>query len=212
MCRASGSTGTWGIAADRVVLATPHSGGLGVAQHARRPLGEDFGHVRGGRDTRGRQRARHAHRQEVVCRWRERARRRWWRQGQPNEAGLRGGGGERPGSRVGADNRRMRVSQRAGRRRRKQHLPASSELPLCLALLRDRRPRRRRCQRDRFLLDASKRGVHGVYHSMSRKARDRYACKSAGRLNLRALDTVDMMAAIAAGLAGQPLRYAELTG
>jgi len=56
-----------------------------------------------------------------------------------------------------------------------------------------------------------KRGHVGVYHKMSVKHLDRYVSEFAGRHNLRDLDTLRQMAAMAAGMSGRVLTYAELT-
>ena len=55
-----------------------------------------------------------------------------------------------------------------------------------------------------------KRGHHGVYHKMSPKHLDRYVNEFAGRYNDRNRDTVEQMAAIARGLVGKHLPYADL--
>ena len=55
-----------------------------------------------------------------------------------------------------------------------------------------------------------KRGYHGVYHHMSPKHLDRYVGEFTGRRNVREDDTVDQMAAMVRGMAGQRLRYQDL--
>ena len=55
-----------------------------------------------------------------------------------------------------------------------------------------------------------KRGYHGTYHHMSEKHLDRYVGEFTGRHNHRTADTIDQMAAIAKGLVGKRLRYADL--
>ena len=56
-----------------------------------------------------------------------------------------------------------------------------------------------------------KRGYHGTYHHMSEKHLDRYVGEFAGRHNDRRSDTIDQMMAIARGMVGKKLRYADLT-
>jgi transposase-like protein len=56
-----------------------------------------------------------------------------------------------------------------------------------------------------------KRGLVGTYHQVSAKHLQRYVDEFAGRHNLRDADTRDQMAAIAKGLRGKRLRYADLT-
>ena len=57
-----------------------------------------------------------------------------------------------------------------------------------------------------------KRGYHGTFHHFSHKHLQRYAQEFATRQNLRDLDTIDLMGAIAARMIGRRLTYAELTG
>ena len=47
---------------------------------------------------------------------------------------------------------------------------------------------------------------------MSSKHEGRYAGEFAGRLNVRPLDTIEMMEMVAAGMVGRRLTYAGLTG
>ena len=56
-----------------------------------------------------------------------------------------------------------------------------------------------------------KRGYHGTFHHFSEKHLQRYAQEFATRQNLRDLDTIDLMQAIAARMVGRRLTYAELT-
>ena len=58
--------------------------------------------------------------------------------------------------------------------------------------------------------NAEKRGYHGTYHHMSEKHLDRYVGEFTGRHNDRTADTIDQMAAIARGMVGKRLRYADL--
>ncbi len=55
-----------------------------------------------------------------------------------------------------------------------------------------------------------KRGYHGTYHRLSPKHLARYVNEFAGRHNIRALDTVDQMAAVTLGMVGRRLTYADL--
>lgn len=55
-----------------------------------------------------------------------------------------------------------------------------------------------------------KRGSYGTYHKMSPKPLHRYVTEFAGRHNLRSLDTIKQMAALAVGMIGKPLRYQDL--
>ena len=57
-----------------------------------------------------------------------------------------------------------------------------------------------------------KRGYHGTYHHLSEKHLERYVGEFSGRHNRRDLDTLDQMQAIAAGMIGKKLRYADLIG
>ena len=56
-----------------------------------------------------------------------------------------------------------------------------------------------------------KRGYMGTYHYMSRKHLARYVDEFSGRHNLREADTADQLTAMARGLIGKRLTYAELT-
>ena len=55
-----------------------------------------------------------------------------------------------------------------------------------------------------------KRGYYGTYHKMSVKHLHRYVVEFAGRHNVRSLDTIQQMAALAAGMVGKRLRYKDL--
>ena len=57
-----------------------------------------------------------------------------------------------------------------------------------------------------------KRGYIGIYHQMSPKHLHRYVNEFDGRHNVRPLDTIDHMEAMAAGMAGKRLRYEDLIG
>lgn len=57
-----------------------------------------------------------------------------------------------------------------------------------------------------------KRGYVGTYHQMSVKHLPRYVAEFAARHNLRDLDTVDQMAAVARAMVGKRLTYASLVG
>ena len=57
-----------------------------------------------------------------------------------------------------------------------------------------------------------KRGYHGTYHQVSAKHLQRYVNEFSGRHNVRNLDTLDQMAAVARGLDGKRLKYRELVG
>lgn len=57
-----------------------------------------------------------------------------------------------------------------------------------------------------------RRGCYGTFYHVSHKHEGRYASEFAGRLNVRPLDTIDMMGAVAAGMVGRRLTYAGLTG
>ena len=56
-----------------------------------------------------------------------------------------------------------------------------------------------------------KRGYYGTYHKMSPKHLNRYVKEFAGRHNIRNLDTIKQMTAIARGLDRKRLPYADLT-
>ena len=56
-----------------------------------------------------------------------------------------------------------------------------------------------------------KRGIAGVYHSVSRKHLDSYVGAFAGRHNMRSLDTLDQMGSVARGMVGKRLSYRQLT-
>ena len=56
-----------------------------------------------------------------------------------------------------------------------------------------------------------KRGYYGTYHRMSPKHLSRYVAEFAGRHNVRSLDTIDQMGALAQGMVGKRLRYQDLT-
>jgi hypothetical protein len=55
-----------------------------------------------------------------------------------------------------------------------------------------------------------KRGYKGTYHKMSVKHLARYVTEFAGRHNVRDLDTLAQMVALARGLEGRRLRYTDL--
>lgn len=55
-----------------------------------------------------------------------------------------------------------------------------------------------------------KRGYHGTYHHWSEKHLNRYVVEFSGRHNIRELDTVDQMAAVARSMVGKRLKYREL--
>ena len=56
-----------------------------------------------------------------------------------------------------------------------------------------------------------KRGYHGTYHHWSAKHLARYVREFAGRHNVRDLDTVAQMSALALGMVGKRLRWQDLT-
>ena len=55
-----------------------------------------------------------------------------------------------------------------------------------------------------------KRGYVGTYHQFSVRHLDRYVGEFEGRHNNRPLDTAEQMAAMARGMNGKRLRYADL--
>ena len=55
-----------------------------------------------------------------------------------------------------------------------------------------------------------KRGYYGTYHQWSEKHLQRYVNEFSGRHNLRKLDTIDQMKAMAQGMDGKRLRYRDL--
>ena len=55
-----------------------------------------------------------------------------------------------------------------------------------------------------------KRGCQGTFHKFSPKHLDRYVSEFSGRHNVRDADTVSQMGAVAAGMVGKRLRYADL--
>ncbi len=55
-----------------------------------------------------------------------------------------------------------------------------------------------------------KRGYQGTFHKFSEKHLDRYVREFAGRHNIRARDTLDMMQSVTIGMIGKRLRYREL--
>ncbi len=57
-----------------------------------------------------------------------------------------------------------------------------------------------------------KRGYIGTYHQMSAKHLHRYIAEFAGRHNVRQLNTAEQMGALARGMQGKRLRYADLIG
>ena len=57
-----------------------------------------------------------------------------------------------------------------------------------------------------------KRGYHGTYHQVSAKHLQRYVDEFSGRHNVRNLDTLDQMTAVAKGLDGKRLKYRDLVG
>ena len=57
-----------------------------------------------------------------------------------------------------------------------------------------------------------KRGYHGTYHQVSAKHLQRYVDEFSGRHNVRNLDTLDQMTAVAKGMNNKRLRYRDLVG
>lgn len=55
-----------------------------------------------------------------------------------------------------------------------------------------------------------KRGYHGTFHKISAKHLDRYVREFAGRNNIRDLDTLAQMTALARGMVGKRPRYSDL--
>ncbi len=55
-----------------------------------------------------------------------------------------------------------------------------------------------------------KRGINGTFHHISPKHLHRYVAEFSGRHNMRDLDTVAQMSALARGMVGKRLRYADL--
>ena len=55
-----------------------------------------------------------------------------------------------------------------------------------------------------------KRGIVGVYHHVSKKHLHRYVNEFTGRHNIRGLDTLEQMSAIARMMSNKRLRYADL--
>ena len=55
-----------------------------------------------------------------------------------------------------------------------------------------------------------KKGFHGTFHRMSPAHLHRYINEFAGRHNIRSLDTIDQMRAVAEGMRGKRLPYADL--
>ena len=55
-----------------------------------------------------------------------------------------------------------------------------------------------------------KRGYYGTYHRMSFKHLGRYVNEFAGRHNVRSLDTIDQMTALARRMIGKRLKYQDL--
>ena len=56
-----------------------------------------------------------------------------------------------------------------------------------------------------------KRGIVGTYHHLSAKHLNRYVGQFAARHNIREADTINQMAAVAAGMVGKRLMYRDLT-
>lgn len=55
-----------------------------------------------------------------------------------------------------------------------------------------------------------KRGYVGTFHHMSADHLHRYVNEFAGRHNIRDMDTIDMMGAVASNMAGSRLTYRSL--
>ena len=55
-----------------------------------------------------------------------------------------------------------------------------------------------------------KRGYHGTFHHFSEKHAPRYIGEFTGRHNMREMDTIDMMGAIACDMVGKRLKYQDL--
>lgn len=55
-----------------------------------------------------------------------------------------------------------------------------------------------------------RRGCHGIFHHVSAKHLHRYVNEFAGRLNIRDMDTLDMMGSMVLGMVGKRLTYAAL--
>ena len=55
-----------------------------------------------------------------------------------------------------------------------------------------------------------RRGYYGTFHYLSEKHLHRYINEFAGRLNIRSMDTIDMMGSMAGGMAGKRLMYSTL--
>ena len=63
-----------------------------------------------------------------------------------------------------------------------------------------------------FFWSMLKRGYYGTFHHLSRQHLHRYVNEFAGRHNIRSLDTIHQMAAIAQGMDHKRLRYKDLIG
>lgn len=55
-----------------------------------------------------------------------------------------------------------------------------------------------------------KRGYYGTFHHISAKHLHRYVNEFAGRLNIRNMDTIDMMVSLVQGMVGKRLTYTTL--
>ena len=55
-----------------------------------------------------------------------------------------------------------------------------------------------------------RRGYYGTFHHLSAKHLHRYVNEFSGRLNIRSMDTIDMMGVMAAGMSGKRLMYSTL--